>query len=236
MEDAVKRKLLTAATHGRIGELRKLLVAQPGLIDTMHNHRSTEMTLLAAACAEGQHGAIETLVGLGASLNRPALDGRTPLMLAASHADVELVRLLLGYSADPLRTDVLGRNATDHAFLMGSQRPNDPTWTRCVTECADMLNEARVQRLCLAARRRWRRAIWIVLLLRAWQDRAAERAYMPGGIGFVAAQVEFLENANLAAALAREHAGQVGDQGRAAIELGGSSHALRPVAAYDLNY
>ena len=195
-EAQVSSKLVASASNGRIGELRKLLAAHPARLDALYACDQTDMTLMSVACGESQHGIVETLVALGASLDRAALDGRTPLMCAASHADVELVRLLLGYGANPLRTDDAGRDAAAHASLMGSCRPNDPTWARCVNQCVEMISSARSQRLALHARRRWRRAIWTVLLLRDWQQRAAERAYAPGGLGYAAAWDDFRENAN----------------------------------------
>jgi len=204
--DALSERLLSAATNGRIGELRKSVgSASDGTVRLaalypFQARRAgeaddvtpvTRMTLLGAAAAEGQEGAIDALLELGAVLDQPALDGRVPLMFAAGHADVGLVKQLLGRGANPLLVDDAGRDAAEHAHEMGRLRPNDPTWERTVRECVEMIDEAAQSWRRARARRRWRVSTWVVVLLREWQSRAAERAYAPGGTGFAAVSEEF---------------------------------------------
>lgn len=199
--DSLSQALLGAVQNGRIGEIRKALTAEPSRLGALYLHvtqyptptAATPMPLLCVAAAETHGGALETLLELGAALDQPATDGRVPLMLAASVADVGLVKLLLGRGANPLLLDELGRSASDYAREMGRQRPNDPTWERCVRQCIEMIDAAAEAWRCARARRRWRLAAWIVVVLREWQARAAERAYAPGGLGFAEANERFRE-------------------------------------------
>ena len=197
--DSLSQALLGAVQNGRIGEIRKALTAEPSRLGALYLHETqyptpaaaTPMPLLCVAAAETHGGALETLLELGAALDQPATDGRVPLMLAASVADVGLVKLLLGRGANPLLLDELGRSASDYAREMGRQRPNDPTWERCVRQCVEMIDAGAEAWRCARARRRWRVAAWVVVVLREWQARAAERAYAPGGLGFAEANERF---------------------------------------------
>ena len=52
------------------------------------------MTPLHASIAAGYPALVGALLELGANIDQAALDGRVPLMLAASHADVSFVSSL----------------------------------------------------------------------------------------------------------------------------------------------
>jgi hypothetical protein len=176
LDDAEARRLLAAAIHGRIGELRKCLRAQPERLNQLFLDRdgATAMTapgaagapaapaapgpttLLCAAAAQAQHGAVETLIENGALVDLAAADGRTPLMHAASHADRGLLAVLLAARADPLMVDALGWDAAEYARHTGRQRREDATWERCVAECVALLDERCATRRRELARLRWR--------------------------------------------------------------------------------
>ena len=191
--------------NGRVAALKKVLAAnrevalQPGLVPLAANY--------------GEQGCLEILLDHGADIHEvlwPEIGlGRWPCVTAIEHAclraDVGLVKLCLsrGAATPPNLADLLSEAETSHA--------GDETWARCSADCLEAIAAARRHR----ARRRLRAAIALVAELLAWQTRAAERAYRPGGAGFREAAAEF-EAAAMPAA-ARAEAGPGGTP--AAVEV-----------------
>ena len=182
-------QLSSIVRNGRMAALKKLLFRFPDLARVCHG-------LILLAADFGQQGAVETLVEYGADPNEHArtedswVDGTTALMLAAAVADVSLVRLLLDGGADPCLIDHTGRTAAEHCIL-SEERQRDPTWSRCAAECAVLIGSASALRRQQRARARWRVACAVVVMLRGWHLRAAERAYAPGGGAYDAASDSF---------------------------------------------
>lgn len=69
----------------------------------------------AAAGDWGNHTAVRVLLELGASVDPRDSEGNTPLMLAAVHPDLEVVRRLIGAGANPLIRNAEGESAVDLA-------------------------------------------------------------------------------------------------------------------------
>lgn len=96
--------------------------------DTMlSEHRTVlaERLLQAAAC--GRLALVQRCLTSRANINSVAWSGVTALMCAARHGKLEVLQLLLESSADPVRTDMLGRTALDHAKR---QPPYVQEWLR----------------------------------------------------------------------------------------------------------
>lgn len=90
-----------AAAFGRVGRLRALLDAEPGLVETWSEDGFTPLHL---ACFAGGPAATQLLVERGADLERvseAAIAQVRPLGTAAFSGDVESVRVLLDAGADP---------------------------------------------------------------------------------------------------------------------------------------
>ena len=84
--------------------------------DTMLSEHRTRLCerLLQAACV-GQLPAVRRCLAGRAEIDAVAWGGVTALMCAARHGHLEVAKLLLESSADPVRSDMLGRTALDHA-------------------------------------------------------------------------------------------------------------------------
>ena len=213
------RDLLSAASQGRVGELRKWLARMtPAALDApiaLGSMAPGAATLLVTAADAGQAGAVEMLLEHGADINAPASDGCTALMAVASHADAGLLKYLLSRGADPTLVDQSGSDAAEHAREMGRQRPNDPTWEQHVRDCVAALDGADAAWRRARALRRWRVVTSVVLLLHEWHMRAAERAYRPGGLGYACASEHFEAAAAAVAAAAAGDGGHEADAGKA---------------------
>ena len=75
-------------------------------IDDATGHRPIDDALLAAT-THGHHGCVKWLLEAGANANATDLnvhDGQPPLILAISHTNAELARLLLDHGARPAKT------------------------------------------------------------------------------------------------------------------------------------
>jgi ankyrin repeat protein len=85
-----------------------------------------------------QLGTTAALLDCGASIDRAAPNGTTPLMMAAGYGDDAMVRLLLARGADAKLRDQDGSAAVDYA-LTGVIDIDAFTFFRCQTETADLL-------------------------------------------------------------------------------------------------
>ncbi len=74
---------------------------------------------LLAASILGQAGVIDELTNYGASVYSRLQDGRTPLMLAAEHGQMEAVEMLLSIGSNRLTMDLEGRTAAELARAAG---------------------------------------------------------------------------------------------------------------------
>jgi len=84
------------------------------------------VTPLATAVSLGWVEGASLLLERGARVNDPDANGETPLIAAVHQRNIELVRTLIKAGADPLRADNSGRNARDHAELLGK---DSTIWT-----------------------------------------------------------------------------------------------------------
>ncbi|CAJ1360465.1 unnamed protein product, partial [Effrenium voratum] len=83
---------------------------------TMHpEHRTLLAERLLQAAALGQASTVQRCLTSRADINAVAWGGVTALMSAAHHGQTQVADLLLKSAADPVRTDLLGRTALDHA-------------------------------------------------------------------------------------------------------------------------
>lgn len=73
-------------------------------------------TLLSAAAKAGNISLLRTLLKQGASVDKSCSQGETPLMTAASFLQNHAAKMLLRSGADPMKLDVLERNAFDIAL------------------------------------------------------------------------------------------------------------------------
>ncbi len=67
------------------------------------------------AADRNQTEAAKLLVDAGATVDAQNKDGMTALMIAASHGNIELVRMLLAKGANPAKPDYTGRDAVGWA-------------------------------------------------------------------------------------------------------------------------
>lgn len=96
--------------------------------DTMlSEHRTVLAERLLQAAASGRLALVQRCLTSRANINSVAWSGVTALMCAARHGKLEVAQLLLESSADPVRTDMLGRTALDHAKR---QPPYVQEWLR----------------------------------------------------------------------------------------------------------
>ncbi|CAE7267173.1 unnamed protein product [Symbiodinium natans] len=78
-------------------------------------HRTRLAERLSQAATVGDVGAVQRILLRRADPNSVVWGGVTALMSAARHGRVQVAKLLLANSAEPARTDMLGRTALDHA-------------------------------------------------------------------------------------------------------------------------
>ena len=187
-------QMLSAASLGRIGELKRLIeVFPPEHRETVLARVVSERSLVGAACAAGNQGALDVMLRYipARCLNRAATDaGDTPLILAVKRADAALTRTLLDLGVELRTVDLSGCTALEYARTNSQMAVQpDPVWRGCYAECTEALEHARRRRL----RRQWQRAARLAAKLSLWHMRAAERAYAPGGLGYSAARAEFGE-------------------------------------------
>ncbi|WP_433544652.1 ankyrin repeat domain-containing protein (plasmid) [Streptomyces sp. CA-294286] len=106
------KRLCWAASEGRVGELKRMLEkgANPG-------SRFEGVSALYLAAARGEIRCAALLLGAGASPNEESRGWRSglPLAAAATHADADMVRLLLDHGADPLLKETGGASALEWA-------------------------------------------------------------------------------------------------------------------------
>jgi ankyrin repeat protein len=92
--------ILSAANQGRIDELRRLLDANPDLIDARGGGFQKQTALHRAACAN-RHACVRLLLDRGADVRiRDFPDNAHALHLASAVADLEMVKLLVEAGSD----------------------------------------------------------------------------------------------------------------------------------------
>lgn len=90
-------------------------------------HRTRLAERLCQAATVGDVGAVQRILLRRADPNAVVWGGVTALMSAARHGRIQVAKLLLSNSAEPARTDMLGRTALDHAR---SQPARQREWLR----------------------------------------------------------------------------------------------------------
>lgn len=87
-----------------------------GLDATLQQETKTvRVERLLQAATVGDIGAVQRFLSSHTNPDSIAWGGVTALMSAARHAQVEVLKLLISFRADPVRTDMYGRTALDHA-------------------------------------------------------------------------------------------------------------------------
>jgi len=114
-QNFVQSILLESALNGRIDDIDKAIEAGESIDLTNAGGWSAAMF----AVANGDWNLLRALIDRGIDLNNPDSTGRTPLMLAASQSDKEMVEILLAGNANPLQVDNDGRTAYDSATDAG---------------------------------------------------------------------------------------------------------------------
>ena len=175
-------EIMSFVRNGRVGPLRKNLSAKPDLAQTPG--------LFALAADYGQIGVLELLLEYGASVHDTDELGQDGLFHASINADVGLTKWLLAHGAVPTAQHMAEATRVREENAAKADWDYD-AWVRCAVEVLETLATARRK----VVRRKLRVAIGVVAELLAWQARAAERAYMPGGLGAQEAQADFAERA-----------------------------------------
>jgi len=108
-----------AAMHGKVNALRAMVSRVSELIDL--RDKTNGLSPLHLSCKHGHLNCTEALTGFGADVDQAAVDGSTPLFLAASANSIDIVRLLLSqYAADFQLTNNRGDVALMPAAMSGS--------------------------------------------------------------------------------------------------------------------
>ena len=106
--------LMLAAHHGEL-DLMKLLVARGAQVNR------PGWTPLHYAATDGQAAAVEYLLDAAAYIDAESPNRTTPLMMAARHKQVTVLRLLLEQGADPTARNEAGLTAADYLERQGER-------------------------------------------------------------------------------------------------------------------
>ena len=113
--------LLLATKHNHAADVA-LLLKSKAKVDTRNRHECNAL-MLAAMNASGRHGPVmDRLIGAKAGVEKKNKQGKTPLMVAAYHSDVTMVKKLLSAKANVNATDERGNTALLLAAQHGSTR------------------------------------------------------------------------------------------------------------------
>ncbi|CAG7664884.1 unnamed protein product [Allacma fusca] len=120
--------LHVAAQHGRIRILKYLVETTGSAVDIRNHDRKTP---LHDAAQFSQYGCVEYLLQNGADVNAVKKADWTPLMLACTKLNIEVVSILLTHGADPLFRNKDGWNSFHLATREGSVKILDLLLDNC---------------------------------------------------------------------------------------------------------
>ena|SRR5947209_5625682 len=147
---AASSSFIGAVRSGNVAEVRQLLAqgADPNAPEGV-NH----WTPLMHAVHKNQLGSVAALLDGHADPNR-AVNGGTPLMMAAGYGYTPIVRLLLARGADPRIRDLDGETAVDWA-IVGMTDLDRFTFFSCRDDTVRALLSANAPRTIARSTRRW---------------------------------------------------------------------------------
>ena len=139
-----------AVRNGDVAAVRRMLVrgADPNAAEGVN-----EWTPLMHAIHKNQLGSVAALLDGHADPNR-AVNGMTPLMMAAGYRYTPIVQLLLARGADPRIQDLDGETAVDYAII-GMTDIDRFTFFSCGDETVRAILSAHAPRTMSRAARRW---------------------------------------------------------------------------------
>src|SRR5437762_1992358 len=115
----VNEDMQKAIYSNDIEAINKIVKENPYLINSHRND------YVGFAVAANQKNVIELLIKLGFPVNIKGYKRRTPLMLAAERADIDIILLLLANGADINARDDKNRTALDYAKQSKSPKKNE---------------------------------------------------------------------------------------------------------------
>ena len=157
MRGVIALLLLAAATSfigavrsGNVAEVRRMLAngADPNAPEGVN-----DWTPLLHAVHKNQLGSVAALLDGHADPNR-AVNGMTPLMMAAGYRYTPIVRLLLARGADPRLQDLDGETAIDYAVI-GMTDIDQFTFFSCGDETVRAILAAHAPRTISRSAHRW---------------------------------------------------------------------------------
>jgi hypothetical protein len=147
---AAMGSFIGAVRDGDVVAVRQMLAqgADPNASDGVN-----DWTPLLHAIHKNQLGSVEALIDGRADPNR-AVNGETPLMMAAGYGYTPIVKLLLARGADPRVRNADGETAVDYA-VTGVTDIDRFTFFRCDDDTVRALVAANAPRTIKASSRRW---------------------------------------------------------------------------------
>ncbi|HEX3581223.1 MAG TPA: ankyrin repeat domain-containing protein [Thermoanaerobaculia bacterium] len=147
---AASASFIGAVRSGNVAEVRQMLArgADPNAPEGVN-----EWTPLLHAVHKNQPGSVAALLDGHADPNR-AVNGMTPLMMAAGYRYTPIVRLLLAHGADPRIQGLDGETAVDYAVI-GMTDIDRFTFFSCGDETVHAILAAHAPRTISRAARRW---------------------------------------------------------------------------------
>lgn len=141
---------IDAVRSGDVAEVRQRLArgADPNAPEGFN-----DWTPLLHAVHKNQLGSVEALLDGHADPNR-AVNGMTPLMMAAGYGYTPIVRLLLARGADPRLRDLDGETAVDYA-IVGMTDLDRFTFFSCEDDAVRALLAGSAPRNIVRSTRRW---------------------------------------------------------------------------------
>jgi ankyrin repeat protein len=121
MQDVVEALLSSVRTEGGELETAKLVTCEHVKVYNRHLDAYAQRTPLSSAAESGFVEIAGVLLGAGAQLEEADADGRTAVWLAARHARLAVLRLLLQQGADPGRKDAKGASVLEAAVASGNE-------------------------------------------------------------------------------------------------------------------
>ena len=114
-----RHRVWVAITADDPETVRKIFGRYPELMNAPISDDKKTNAITRAAYLDRPH-IIAELISLGADVNRCTATAISALMWAAAKGNIESVRLLVNFNADPLQTGPYEMNATDFAVLYGA--------------------------------------------------------------------------------------------------------------------